>query len=498
MAKRRRRLFLLSLSAPICASLASSDHVMRQTAIAVGDSVRSAVHHHVDGLAVQLTGNNTPATPAGLTQTPMAQLMETSTFSVSPCAITTAPILENYRRQVNDKAVTIIFLSSALSSASSHATAMSQSLASSISQLQASASVLSASASSAILFVQASASKAIEAAESSASDAVLLAEESASSRVSEILALASMTATPPPAPVNGTTYRAQALTPTESNSVSVAVVAIAVVASIVGSTLLSILGFYIFVNRRGAKKKKADEQLLEQQKQQEEEVHVSAALDRAIVSYIAKESPPTSPDSQSLGPSPTIEEVLSKEPRLMFLAPPPRSSHRPLPPTPPAPLAAQLTSPRSPPPRPHTHIRSHSTGSILAPPPRASEAPGGHTRARSTPKSPPRSPLRTPTHTAPPSPPGPPPTGPLPQLPSTTYVQRRPSRKKAARAEQEDRERVYRGILSRPLTNTTIPSPISPGAPVSPKSSGVMGGVDAAPGPDRRDSNWPLTGTQWL
>ncbi|KAK4448401.1 hypothetical protein QBC34DRAFT_426472 [Podospora aff. communis PSN243] len=489
---KRRRLSLLSLSAPMCAALASSDHVMRQTALGLGDPARSAAQHRVDELSVQLSGNGTPATPTGLAPTSMAPLMETmetTTFSGPPCVITTAPVLENYRRQVNDKAVTIVFLSSALSSATSHAAAMSQSLAASISQLQASASFLSSSASSAILSVQASASRALDAVESSASDAVFLAEESASSRINEILALASMPAVPEATPPNATTYRAQVVDTPRSSSVSVAIVAIAIVASIVGSTLLSILAFWIFVKRHGAKKKQ-EEQQLEQQKRQEEEVHVSAALDRAIVSYIAKESPPTSPDSQGLGPSPAIEDVLSNKPWPMFLAPPPRSMNRPLPPPPQSALL-----PKNPPlhsPMYRTHSRSHSTGSILTSPPRRLQPPNRHIRTHSAPKSPPRSPVRSPSSAIPPlSPPGPPPTGPLPQLPSTTYVQRQPSRRKL----MEDEEQTYGPILHSPMTSTGAHSPI-----YAPESPAAEREYDTVSRPERRDSNWPLTGTKspWL
>ncbi|KAK0620127.1 hypothetical protein B0T14DRAFT_496723 [Immersiella caudata] len=483
---KRRRLSLLSL---LCAALASSHQVMGQTTLGIGAAVRSAAQHRVGGLSVQLIGNLTPATtPTGLTPASPMPDMETRSFHGPPCEITAAPVLENFRRQVNDKVVTIVFLSSALSSANSHAAAMSQSLTSSISQLQASASSLSSSASSAILSVQASASRALDAAESSASDAVFLAEESASSRISEILALASISAMPTPPPANATTYRAQALASPQSNSVSVAIVAIAIVASIVGSTLLSILGFWIFVKRRGAKKKQ-EEQQLEQQKCQDEEVHVSAALDRAIVSYIAKESPPTSPDSQGLGPSPTIEGVLSNEPLPMFFAPPPRSVHRPLPPPH---LSASLAPSKSPSHGPiyRTHTRSHSTGSILTSPPRGSQPPSRHIRTHSAPKSPPRISLQTAGNAIPrPSPPGPPPTGPLPQLPSTTYVHRKPSRKKVI----EDEEQTYGAIITRPLTNTSAPSPVCDKAPMPPTAEGEY---DTASRSERRDPNWPLTGTQ--
>jgi len=192
---KRRRLSFLSFSTVICLAVASSDRVARQAAVKAQDPAQGPAKPTVDVLVVvpSSADDRSPLRQRPL-QTPIGRLMETRSLPSAPCAITTAPIAELYRRQMNDQAVTIVFLSSALSSAHSDALAVSRSLASSISQLQLSASVLASSASSAILSVQASASRALQAVEASASDAVLLAEESASSRISEVLASAAASA----------------------------------------------------------------------------------------------------------------------------------------------------------------------------------------------------------------------------------------------------------------------------------------------------------------
>lgn len=278
----------------------------------------------------------------------------------------------------------------------------------------------------------------------------------------------------------------------KKKTVSLPVVAVAVVVSIVGSTLLSILGFYIFAKRRGAKKK-SEEQQLELQKRQEEEVHVSAALDRAIVSYIAKESPPTSPDGPGAGQMPNIQDMVSNERHPLFLLPPPRSSHRPLPPPPAA--MSPLTSPRSPPQPPTypavpTHARSRSSPSISSLPP---QSPHGHVRTHSSPDSPPRSPPRTASYALPPlSSPGPPPTAPLPQLPSTTYVPKRSLRRKASRPRLDENDQIYGEVLRTPLTSTSVHAPWSPDTLVP---------TEPVPESNRTDSNWPLTANsrgQWM
>lgn len=88
--------------------------------------------------------------------------------------------------------MTIIFLSSALASATSNMVVMSQQMSSSILQLQSSLSAVASSASSAILSVQTSAAKELAAAEMSAAEAIASMEESAASRVSDIMSRAGL------------------------------------------------------------------------------------------------------------------------------------------------------------------------------------------------------------------------------------------------------------------------------------------------------------------
>ena len=66
----------------------------------------------------------------------------------------------------------------------------------------------------------------------------------------------------------------------EGAALSVTNAALAVIISVVGSSLLSLFGCYIFMRYRKARRR-----------QKEEEQNVNAALDRAIVSYIVKEHP---------------------------------------------------------------------------------------------------------------------------------------------------------------------------------------------------------------
>lgn len=125
--------------------------------------------------------------------TPSVRLEIKTVSSSSPCSITAAPTPEQVQaRQVNNPAVTIIFLSSALASATSNMVVMSQQMSSSILQLQSSLSAVASSASSAILSVQTSAAKELAAAETSAAEAIASMEESAASRVSEIMSRAGL------------------------------------------------------------------------------------------------------------------------------------------------------------------------------------------------------------------------------------------------------------------------------------------------------------------
>ncbi|KAK0637145.1 hypothetical protein B0T17DRAFT_613777 [Bombardia bombarda] len=200
----------------------------------------------------------------------------TAPFSSSAaCPMTTAAAVVDFGIRRRDAAlVTISSLSSALASANASAVLVSRDLASSVTKLQSSADDFAASASSALE----SASSALE----SASSAVAAAEESAASSVSSALARASAirgSATS----IIGQATNALIEVDTDLQAIhyeamSVTRAAIAIVASIIGSSLLSLLGFYIFVCRRKARRKQA-----------EEEQTVNDALDRAIVSYIVKE-----------------------------------------------------------------------------------------------------------------------------------------------------------------------------------------------------------------
>ncbi|KAK0701914.1 hypothetical protein B0T26DRAFT_757886 [Lasiosphaeria miniovina] len=177
------------------------------------------------------------------------------------------------RREEANLLVTVSSLNKALVSADSNASAMFEQLLSSISQLRSSAESLS----SALVHAQASASSAISAVEASAASAVSAARES----------IASV----PAVETSSTTLQTQVdsrVQAAQSNAVTVAQTAVAVVASVIGSSIFSLLGFYLFIRHRRAKLK-----------QQEEEQEVNAALDRAIVSYIVKEHPsPTQTDRQ--------------------------------------------------------------------------------------------------------------------------------------------------------------------------------------------------------
>lgn len=233
---------------------------------------------------------------------------------------------------------------------------------------------------------------------------------------------------------------------------SVAVVAGAVVASIVGSTLLSVLGFYVFVLRRRTKqqereeKKKQEEEEQAEKKRQEDEVHVNAALDRAIVSYIAKESPSSiSADQQIIGQAATSEDagLGEQRPRQQYLSPPPTHAHRPRPS-----VAAYWSPP------PQSPLREIDYSAITSPPP------------------------------------GPPPTGPLPQIPPRASHARKHSRKKSATRsspDNSDTSDVYTEILTSPLERTATRNSQSRDDQITWPQS-----------PRRRDSNWPLTGRTWV
>lgn len=79
-----------------------------------------------------------------------------------------------------------------------------------------------------------------------------------------------------------------------ANAISMPTAIIAIVCTAVGTCLLSLLGYFLFTHRH---KKK--------QRANEEEKEVNAALDRAIVSYIAKEEPSAHGSSAPEGPPPS-------------------------------------------------------------------------------------------------------------------------------------------------------------------------------------------------
>lgn len=207
MAKQQRILSCLLFSSLLCSALVTSDEATRPTPVTIMKSVRGWTQRGSDGVKIEPSTDYAPATSNHPMRTPVVH-MEVRSPSAEACAVTAAPILNLYRRQVNDQAVTIVFLSSALASAHGNAVSLSQSLASSISQLQLSIDFLSSSASSAIRSLQASASRAIQAVEASASDGVEAAEESAASRVSEVLSSATfITATGTGISSNRTAYQ---------------------------------------------------------------------------------------------------------------------------------------------------------------------------------------------------------------------------------------------------------------------------------------------------
>ncbi|KAK3374291.1 hypothetical protein B0T24DRAFT_594394 [Lasiosphaeria ovina] len=193
----------------------------------------------------------------------------TGPVTTAACLMTTALDFHRRRRRRREEAnllATVSSLNKALVSGDSNAPAMSEQLLSSISQLRSSAESLS----SALVGAQASASSAISAVEASAASAVSAARES--------------TASVPAVETSSTTLQKQVdsgVPAAQSNAVAVAQTAVAVVASVIGSSIFSLLGFYLFIRHRRAKLKQ----------QEEEEQEVNAALDRAIVSYIVKEHP---------------------------------------------------------------------------------------------------------------------------------------------------------------------------------------------------------------
>ncbi|KAK3323782.1 hypothetical protein B0T19DRAFT_443254 [Cercophora scortea] len=211
-----------------------------------------------------------PTTTTTALTTPTPGLTRTKTVTSLLCAVT-----GNLRRgQTTDMLATISSLSSALALANASVVSVSR-------ELQSSVDNLAASASSAVLEAQASAADQVSSAQESANAASALASAAIRS------ATAAMTRA---------TSALQAadsdLAAAQGAAISIANASIAVVASAVGSSLLSFLGVFLFARYRRAKRKR-----------REEEQDLNAALDRAVVSYIVNELPPSCPTNEDPPPS---------------------------------------------------------------------------------------------------------------------------------------------------------------------------------------------------
>ncbi|KAK3688237.1 hypothetical protein B0T22DRAFT_148458 [Podospora appendiculata] len=204
--------------------------------------------------------------------------------ATSPLCVVTGSHGNLRRGQTIDMLATISSLSSALASADASVVSVSR-------ELQSSVDNLAASASSAVLEAQASAADLVSSAQESASAAAALASSAIRS------ATAAMTRA---------TSAVQAadsdLAAAQGAAISIANASVAVVASAVGSSLLSFLGVFLFARFRRAKRKR-----------REEEQDLSAALDRAVVSYIVNELPACPPNEDPLpsggGAAPDNQEI---------------------------------------------------------------------------------------------------------------------------------------------------------------------------------------------
>ncbi|KAK3398304.1 hypothetical protein B0T20DRAFT_453084 [Sordaria brevicollis] len=387
---------------------------------------------------------------------------------------------------------TISSLSSAFQEAESRAIYISSLLATSIIGLHESIDSLTSSASSALASVQASASSAIASAEKSASDAVVSAERSASSSVSSMsemldqgeLVTVTVTATvvsvttdlvgstitvdPSSTMVGAPPYTGIHFTvllvnmcqapndPQASNdsdieavqgaALSVNRAAIAVVVAIIGSSVLSLAGFYLFVRYRKRK-----------QKQKEEEQNVSDALDRAIVNYIVKDqaSPTTITSNKDGGGEPSSPTSGQPEPPIHLETiqeaetPPPISGGG----------AIGIQAPRPPPVRrPSQAYRPAAQQQTPQTPQFGALSDDISPRKIGQALSKDYSPIPSVPGSAGtllPSP-GPPPTIPLPTPPATKDIRRNISIRYAPSEGRQDS--VYGDILARPLTNTSVMS----------------------------------------
>ncbi|KAK0715101.1 hypothetical protein B0H67DRAFT_234262 [Lasiosphaeris hirsuta] len=405
MAKQRPLLLWLFLSPLSLSAVALSEGLPAPTAVGHphgnNNTAQNSAQRQPEFVAkVQSSTKNEQAPSLIPKPTASIRIVEVTSLLSAPCPTTTPFPSELHRRQNINNVITIRFLNSALASAVASASSVSRELALSITQLQSSMELLSSSASDALLEAQASASNsmlevkasasdAVVTAEQSASGAIAAAEQSASSKVGEVLALASSVSASAAAitPVV-TTVEVQPPTEAGNATLSVTRAIIAIVVSVAGSSLLSLLGCYLFVRRH---KKK--------QKLKEEELDVNLALDRAIVSYIAKESPTPTTRPHQIGRAVMLGDNINKEARQRRLKP----------------------------------------SLVLSPLRQAS------LRSPKTPK-------------APPPPAGPPPTCPLPDIPCTTAAPKTPPRRPSVvRPSPDSAERVYSDILARPIQPITSP-----------------------------------------
>ncbi|WPJ61767.1 hypothetical protein SMAC4_00775 [Sordaria macrospora] len=463
MRKRDRLKYGLILGIIVCCS----------TALSALDNVASAESAETDNLVKPWPHYHPPVgarSPVNSQQDHRSQPVLTTVTSTISAAVaakatpspfpTTAPTAMGSPQLNNPIFATISSLSSALEEAESNAIYISSLLAISIIGLQESIDQLTSSAFSALASVQASASSAVASAEASASNAVISAERSASSRVSSMsssmsemldqgdvvtvtvtatvvsvttdLVGSTVTVTADPsstdssstmAPNDSQAQNENDIKAVQGAALSVNRAAIAVVVAIIGSSLLSLAGFYLFVRYRKRKQKK-----------KEEEQNVSDALDRAIVSYIVKDqTSPTSNDGDPSSPTgppetihlETIEEVNTPPPDMGPLPPPvrrPSQAYRP------------SQTPQTPQFEPPAGISPRQIGQAVSKDYSIDTLPS----------------------------PGPPPTIPLPTPPATKDIRRNISIRHAP----ESRDSVYGDILARPLTTVTT-------------NSSVMSGVNA-------------------
>ncbi|KAK3337960.1 hypothetical protein B0H65DRAFT_308685 [Neurospora tetraspora] len=424
------------------AALTALDNVASAESAETGHNpIKSWPHHHPPVVARRpVSGHEDLGSQPVLTTV-------TSPISAAVVAeATPSPFPTTAPTTINPIIETISSLSSALEEAESNAIYISSLLATSIIGLQESIDYLTSSASSALASVQASASSAIASAEESASNAVIAAERSASSKMLEQGELVTVTVTATVVSVttdavgstitvdpNSTIAQAQNdldIKAVQGAASSVNSAAIAVVVAIIGSSVLSLAGFYLFVRYRKRKQKQKEE----------EEQNVSDALDRAIVSYIVKDQASPTKDGDPFSPTgppepihlETIEEVQTPPPAQGPQPPPvrrPSQAYRP----PQTPQTPQFEAPPDISPRRigQAVSKDYSYNSdILLPSP------------------------------------GPPPTCPLPTPPATKDIRRNIS----IRYAPECNKSVYGDILTRPLetvpTNTSVMSGASGGYPL--------------------------------